>query len=158
LVSPPRFEGAVALGDITRMMRSHALELLRFALVGVANTAATLIVIYALMAVNTNLYMANFVGYAIGLLISFTLNRRWTFRSSNATDLLLVRRFLLAVGAAYCVNLLMVFLSVRIGLSPYIAQLAGMPAYTACFYLLSKFYVFRHRRDGHAEMERFMSE
>lgn len=127
-------------------------------MVGAANTSATLIVIYALMAVKTNLYIANFIGYAIGLLISFTLNRRWTFRSNNAADFALARRFLLAVFAAYCANLLLVFLSVRFGLSPHIAQLAGMPAYTVCFYGLSKFYVFRHRRDSDAGMERSPSE
>ncbi len=140
------------------MMRNQILELVRFSLVGAANTAATLIVIYTLMAVKTNLYIANFVGYAIGLLISFTLNRRWTFRSNDAIDFALARRFLLAVGAAYCANLLLVILSVRFGLSPHIAQLAGMPAYTACFYVLSKLYVFRCQLNSHAGMERSLSE
>ena len=148
----------IALGGRDRMLRNHAMELLRFAFVGVLNTAATLLVIYALMAAGANLYLANFIGYAVGLMISFTLNRRWTFRFGGRADLRLARRFLLAVAASYCSNLLAVFLSLQGGLSPRFAQLAGMPVYTACFFLLTKFYVFPTQHDHRSAIERRVQE
>jgi putative flippase GtrA len=128
-------------------LKTTAVQFVRFGVVGVLNTALTLMIIYTLMYVHTNPYVANAVGYACGVAMSFTLNRRWTFRSNQRPDLLLVGRFLVAMGCAYFANLATLYAGIRAGASPYVAQLLGMPVYTLCFFLVSKFFVFRKSGD-----------
>lgn len=139
--------------DYVYMILKDSLELLRFAFVGALNTTASLSVIFFLMAIKVNLFVANMVGYMVGLVISFTLNRRWTFRSTEQVGPRLVGRFILAVSAAYCSNVLAVLLCVRGGVSPYMSQIIGMPIYTICFYLLSRFLVFRKTSDKNKTRE-----
>ena len=124
-------------------LRSTGTQLLRFGIVGALNTLATLLIIYLLMAIKVNLYAANAIGYACGAAISFTLNRAWTFRSPERPGLKMVILFLLAMGIAYMANIATVHASIRSGVSPYLAQLLGMPVYTLSFFLISKLLVFR---------------
>jgi len=124
-------------------LRPHLFELARFGIVGALNTFLGLAVIYALMAVGVGLYLANLLGYAFGLVVSFTLNRNWTFRSDERVQFALIGRFAIAVAISYGANLAVVHMCARLGLNPYLAQLMGLPAYTLCFYLMSKFFVFR---------------
>jgi len=127
----------------TLSLKGVSVQLLRFGFVGALNTVLTLVAIYALMSMKVNLYVANAVGYACGVAISFTLNLRWTFRSNLRPSLQMVVRFLIAVGCAYFANLAVVHAGVRNGISPYVSQLLGMPVYTLCFFVISKFFVFR---------------
>lgn len=119
-------------------------EALRFGAVGLVNTAVGLGVIYLVMAATpAGPYLANATGYAVGLCVSFTLNRRWTFRSPGRIggD---AGRFLLAFAAAYALNLAVLRVSVAdFGLSPWLAQPMAMAAYTMSFFTLSKVFVFR---------------
>jgi len=124
-------------------MASLLLEIGRFGLVGFVNTFSGLCVIYTMMFVGANFYLSNLAGYIFGLLISFSLNRRWTFRHGGALNLSLILRFAVAVIISYCINLLVASLVLSAGVSPYLAQLSGLPAYTLMFYILCKFVVFR---------------
>jgi putative flippase GtrA len=52
----------------------------RFAVVGAVNTFVGLAFIYSARAMGLGEVSANATGYAIGLVLSFGLNRFWTFR------------------------------------------------------------------------------
>jgi putative flippase GtrA len=123
--------------------RNTGAQLLRFGFVGALNTLSTLLIIYLLMAIKVNLYVANAIGYICGATISFTLNRRWTFRATERPSLQMVLLFLVAMGCAYLANIATVYGCIRSGVSPYLAQLLGMPVYTLTFFVISKFLVFR---------------
>ncbi len=57
---------------------------IRFILVGVINTLAGLSVIYAAMYFfDFGIKSANMIGYLVGLIISFTLNKKWTFKNRD---------------------------------------------------------------------------
>lgn len=114
-------------------------------LVGLVNTAVGYGVIYALVVLGINVYLANLCGYALGLVISFTLNKRFTFRS-NARALPELRRFLGVFGVSLAAAEGTVWaVSEGLGLRPEWASLVGMAAYTATNYLLNKHYVFASR-------------
>jgi putative flippase GtrA len=119
-------------------------SLVRFLLVGIANTLVGLSVIYLIKwfsAVGDAL--ANACGYAIGLMVSFMLNRNWTFRHSGAI-LPAAVRFFIVFAIAYIANLGTVLTLVhRFGINGYLAQLLGVPPYTALFYLGSRYVAFR---------------
>lgn len=120
-------------------------ELIRFGLVGLINTFAGLCVIYLLMAVQVNAYAANLIGYAVGLTLSFSLNRRWTFRSNHKLDIRLLSRFTIAVAVSYLANLGVVHAVIQSLRNEYLAQLLGLPTYTIFFYIFCKFFVFRQQ-------------
>jgi putative flippase GtrA len=131
------------------MKRWHLPELGRFLSVGVFNTLLGLAVIYACKwFFGAGDAVANAVGYGAGLVASFALNSRWTFdyRGPQGPALL---KFLLVALLAYGVNLLAVLAAIHLlGLNGYLAQLLGVPPYTATSYLASKFLVFRRQPDA----------
>lgn len=121
------------------MLRS----LLRFGLVGVLNTLVGLAVIATLLHVGAGDYLANAGGYAVGLCLSFTLNRFWTFEVRGPVAAGEAGRFLLAFALAYCANLAVLTTMRGLGFAQsLIGQAAGMVTYSLCFFLLSQAFVF----------------
>lgn len=115
----------------------------RYLLIGVANTFTGLSVIYlAKWLLGLDDVIANMLGYGVGLALSFTLNKRWTFRHTGPT-VPAISRFILVVGVAYMANLLVVMYSINIlALNSYLAQALGVIPYTVIGYLGSRFYAF----------------
>ena len=118
-------------------------QFVRFILVGLVNTFTGLSVIFAMKAIlSVGDVLANSVGYAIGLCVSFTLNRTWTFGHTGSIAPAMVK-FLFVFAVAYVTNLTVVLICIHwIGLNTYLAQAMGIPPYTIVFFLLSRFFVF----------------
>ena len=116
---------------------------LRFGIVGIVNTALGLGAIFAAKSLlGLGDLPANIVGYAVGLLASFTLNRRWTFRHTGSPVPAAVR-FSVAFAVSYTLNLVTVLALIEgLQINAYIAQAAGVIPYTIVFYLLSARLVF----------------
>lgn len=119
-------------------------RLARFAVVGIANTATGLAVIFACKAL---LGMAdapaNFTGYATGLLLGFGLNRRWTFGHSGDAGTAFAR-YLLVLCLAYLANLATVMGAIDLlRLDSYLAQAAGIVPYTLVTYVGARLFAFR---------------
>ena len=127
-----------------RFRIKFAWEPVRFVIVGGVNTSVGLSVIFgAKFFFGFGDVAANAVGYSIGLTVSFLLNRSWTFRDTGPVWAAAIR-FFLAFAASYALNLSTVLLLIhRTGMNAYLSQSIGVPVYTICFYLLSKFIVFR---------------
>jgi putative flippase GtrA len=123
-------------------------EALRFAAVGVVNTLVGLAAIYACLAwLGMGDAAANFVGYCIGWLVSFVLNRRFTFRHRGSVGSSLLR-FILVSAVAYAANLGMVLFTHRsMGINVYAAQLFGVVTYTLVGFFGSYYYAFARTRE-----------
>ena len=115
----------------------------RFLSVGVLNAFVGLSVIYlAKWYFHANNFTANAVGYSVGLLVSFTLNSRWTFSYLGPRFPAMVK-FLMVALVAYSMNLLTVMIGIHfVGLNDYLAQALGIPPYTLTSYVASKYLVF----------------
>ena len=115
----------------------------RFLSVGIANALVGLSVIYlAKWYFRADDFIANAIGYSVGLLVSFTLNSRWTF-AYLGPRLPAMAKFLLVALVAYGMNLLTVMIAIHyMGLNDYLAQALGIPPYTVTSYLASKYLVF----------------
>ncbi len=124
-------------------------QLLRFAAVGVLNTAVGYAVIFACMyLVGWGVVVSNIAGYAVGLVVSYTLNRTFTFRSAAGKKREIVR-FLSIFMVAYLANIGVLMLLIdHLGMHKGWAQLAAGAVYTSLFYVLSKYYVFA---EAHSE-------
>lgn len=118
-------------------------EFVRFLVVGVANSLVGLTAIYlAKWYFRADNFTANAIGYSIGLLVSFTLNSRWTF-AYPGPRLPAIAKFLLVAIVAYGMNLLTVMFAIHyMSLNDYLAQALGIPPYTVTSYLASKYLVF----------------
>jgi putative flippase GtrA len=117
-------------------------QLFRFLAVGVVNTLVGLTAIYALMLAGAGIGWANFFGYALGLMISFTLNRIWTF-ASNEDAVATLPRYVVVAGVCYLLNLGVVLSATRdFSLNPYAAQLFGVVAYTTTMFVACRIFVF----------------
>ena len=119
-------------------------QAMRFALVGIANTAVGLGTIWALKFFGRVADVpANFLGYCVGLACSFVLNRRWTFEHRGAV-LPALLRFLLVFAVAYGANLgCMLMLRDHFGVNAYWAHLLATVPYTVLFFIGSRTLAFR---------------
>lgn len=117
---------------------------LRFAVVGLANTAIGLMAIFAVIFFfNANPALANAIGYAIGLAVSFVLNRFWTFGDTQSIAKVLPY-YLLAAAISYLLNLTVVLLGTyHFGVGPYLVQFFGIGVYTVSMFLGCRWFVFR---------------
>ncbi len=118
--------------------------LIRYLMVGVANTLVGLGTIYfAMYFLHFNVVQSNAIGYSIGILLSFSLNKTWTFSSQDHITSSFIR-YLLVLGIGYAANLATVlYIYSHFYLSPYIAQAIGILPYTAIGFLGSRYFAFR---------------
>ena len=120
------------------------LTYVRFVLVGLTNTAVGYLVIMLLhYGLDVEPVRANVGGYLIGTLLSYTLNRNFTFVSARPHAEALPR-FGLAVVSCFLLNLMVLNLCLAIFLLPVsLAQALAVCAYPIAFYFASRFLVFR---------------
>ena len=123
-------------------LNTTLIQMARFGAVGLLNTALGLAAIYGCMyLLGFGPELANMLGYAAALGLSFWLNRRWTFASPRRIGDA-APRYGAVVAIAWLVNLAVVSMSARSGMNPYLAQLCGVAPYTILCFLGCRFYVF----------------
>ena len=117
--------------------------LLRFATVGVLNTVVGYAVIFLCMyGFGQSPLLSNILGYACGLVISFVLNRTYTFRSKAAAGPQAVK-FAVFFALAYLVNLgVLLLLTRQLGVNGGVSQIVAGIAYFIVFFVLSRTFVF----------------
>lgn len=118
--------------------------LIKYMFVGVANTLVGLGTIYfAMYFLRLEIVQANLLGYSVGILLSFALNKTWTF-NSNDHVIYSFFLYLLVLAVAYIANLATVQFSYsHFGINPYIAQALGIIPYTAIGFMGSRYFAFR---------------
>ena len=116
----------------------------KFCAVGLVNTLVGYsTVLFTSFVVGLNPYAANVCGYAVGLMVSFVLNRRFTFASQQAI-LPGLAKFLMAFLPSYGLNLLVLYICLEQLLLPeYLAQALAMGSYSITFFTLCRVFVFR---------------
>lgn len=119
----------------------------RYLLVGVANTIVGLGTIYiAMYFFHLDIVYANAVGYTIGVLFSFLLNKSWTFKSDDHLFFSFLR-FITVLSVAYAANLATVlFFDSHFHVNPYLAQALGIFPYTIIGFLGNRYFTFRNQQ------------
>jgi putative flippase GtrA len=124
--------------------RVLGLSLVRFALTGLLNTAVGLGTIFALKwFVGLGDTPANLIGYGVGLVVSYVVNSRWTFRYRESL-LPVLPQYVAVIIVAYLVQLGCVHFSIRqLHLDSYVAQTLGVIPYAGLTYVLLRVFVFK---------------
>jgi putative flippase GtrA len=90
--------------------------------------------------------LSNILGYSIGLVTSYALNRTFTFRSRNRKPAEFTR-FLVIFGVSFAVNFVVLTLLLRVQQIPAgVSQVIAGAAYVVTSYVLGRRYVFRPHR------------
>ncbi|WP_420963317.1 GtrA family protein [Brucella sp. IR073] len=146
--------------ETTVNLRQNAGTLPRFLTTGLAVTIVGFAVIFAAMGAGLSPYWSNALGYAVGFILSFILQKNWVFSNQEGTlntsdpsheengNKDTFGRFVIAAALAYAANLAVLHISLRIGLSPVSAQLIAAVFYTASGYILSSTWVFNSQAEG----------
>ncbi len=116
-------------------------DIIIYGLVGVVNTFVGLGSVLVLTYFGFVAEMANFLGYVIGVCLSYILNSKFTFQSKiTATKAL---KFLISMGIAYCLNLGFLTISYRAyDIDVYLAQCLAGVIYAISGFLLCRYFVF----------------
>lgn len=114
-------------------------QLGRYTLTGGLNTLIGFAVIVGLLSLGVSDISANAIGFSLGLLISFFMNRSWTFRQVSKPKAAEIALFILSFCVAYTVNLSIILFGKTLGFGgSWLLHLAGVLGYAGSFYLLSK--------------------
>lgn len=125
---------------------------LKFLLVGAANTLLSMVLMFLLEGLGY--WASTAIAYIAGAILSFFLNRRFTFKSRENLWITAVKFALnvaLCYGIAYALAQPAVgWLLGRTEIPPIwqerMAKLFGMGLYTVINYIGQKFFAFRHRK------------
>ncbi len=122
----------------------------RYGIAGLVNTAVTLVIIAGLEAGGINRQLANLSGYAVGLVIAFTLNRRYVFGGEHRAGAAM--RFIIAFVIAFIANQAILFVVAATWPSDAWrdagAQAAGIATYSITMFGLCRRWVFATPRGG----------
>lgn len=125
----------------------EAARVLRFLVVGLANTAIYTVIYLLLVAIGTPYLAASVVAFAIAIAIAYFLNHRFTFRAGEHSARL-VTQFFLVQGLGALVNLTALAAAVEwLGWTPVGAQLVIIPPVVATTFVVNRLVVFRTQVD-----------
>lgn len=134
-------------GDLGNVTQRQAIK---FGLVGLANTLLDLLTYLLLTRTigyfSEHVLVAKASAYLLGSILSFSLNRWWTFKKSDPVKLIEVIRFYVSVAAAVLINITSLFIFLRL------FSFQDLPAVVAATlltfgwnFVTSKFWVFATR-------------
>lgn len=117
-------------------------QLVRYGVVGVANTLLTFVSYWIFRYITGNVDLANGVSYALGMVCSFLLNKRWTFNAGGGRWRREACFFFGGSVLCWCVQWAFFRLSLRF-VPEIMAQLGGMAVYTLLGFVFNKKITFR---------------
>lgn len=117
-------------------------KLVKYLCVGILNTIVGFGIIFLLMFFGVNPEISNLIGYAIGIIFSYVMNKFFTFESKNRSKKEFIK-FILAMLTAYILNFITLKICLGLSINPYFSQIISGGVYTVSGYLLSRFWVFK---------------
>ena len=126
------------------------IKLIKFCIVGAANTIITLFFFYLFNKVLLlNYLLSTIVSYSIGMLNSYVLNKKWTFYDKDKKILIQLIKFIATNGISLAVNLIVMHLLVsKLYVDAFISQVFATGFSTVSNYIGSKLIVFRDVNQG----------
>ncbi|PAF45819.1 GtrA family protein [Helicobacter sp. 11S02629-2] len=112
--------------------------LIRYLIVGVINTFVGFGLIFLLTYLKVNPYIANIIGYVVGIVVSYILNSFFTFKKKANFFV-----FVISMGIAWLANIIMLKVALELGVNVYIAQVLAGIVYVVVGFGLSKLVVFK---------------
>jgi len=126
-----------------KKLLAEIFTMIRYGAVGLVNTGVTALVIFLLKLTGIHYALYTLAGYAVGITVSFILNRKFTFKSKERTGLQAMK-FLLVTGSLLALTQLLQYLLIDVaGINETIGVILGMVFYTGTGYILNRLFVFK---------------
>jgi putative flippase GtrA len=123
-------------------------QFMRFSAVGLLNTGIGFSAIMLAMLLGASPTLANVIGYATGLPVSFVLNKAWTFADKRRSSPQ-IPRFIAVFVIAYGANILTLqVLTHALQINPYLAQFFSICVYSGTFFAGCKWAIFVPDKTG----------
>lgn len=118
-------------------------QILRFAIVGLAATVTTYaVLITAVEGFQVNAVSASVVGYAMGIVVNYVLNRRYTFGSTQKHRTA-IPKFLVVMGIGMALNAAIMYAGINwIEMNYLVAQLAAVAVVLTWSFTINRFWTF----------------
>lgn len=132
--------------ELINRIANHATtrQVLRFAVVGVIATAVHYSILTALVEIgHVNKIVATTIGYAIGTIVSYALNRRFTFEARGTPVVKSFAKYTVLYGIGALLNAAIFGALVHAGLYYLFAQVAATGIVLFWNFLGARFLVFR---------------
>jgi putative flippase GtrA len=129
------------------------LQFIRFNFVGIVNTALAYAVYAALVFIGLNHFGALAADYAVGIVLSFVLNKRLTFRITGRASIGMFARMVGSYVLLLALNTLMLWALVdKGGVNTYLGQVIALAVVVILSFAVQRLVVFRvHRREPSGE-------
>lgn len=136
---------AMTLERISRLANQAIVrQALKFAAVGALATLVHYAILVALVEFGrASPVTATTIGYCVGILVSYTLNRRYTFGARSAPIARTFLKFVLLYGVGALLNGVIVAILIDAGLWYLLAQIVATGLVLAWNFLGARFLVFR---------------
>ena len=121
-------------------MKETLIQFLTFNLVGIVNTLFGFSLIFSLMFFGLSATVSNAIGYFFGAILSYFLNKKYTFKSTSQSRKEAIK-FFTVLFISYIINFLTLQWLLTF-MNPYYAQLISAVIYTLSSFILAKFFVF----------------
>ncbi len=119
-------------------------QLVRFGIVGLVSNVVLFIAYLAITSAGTEHKIAMTLLYAVGVVQTFILNKRWSFRHQGENRTAFVR-YCISYSFGYVINLAALYILVdTIGYPHQIVQGAMIIALAVILFALQKFWVFTY--------------
>jgi putative flippase GtrA len=122
------------------------IRIIKFFIVGGINTLLTLSTFYLLnKIIGVNYVISTILGYSIGILNSYILNKHWTFQDSDKKVFFQLIRFISVNVISLGINLLVMYILVdRLFIDSMLSQVIATGFSTISNFLGSRMLVFRY--------------
>lgn len=130
--------------EMSDEQKKSFMQFVKFCLVGLSNTAISLIVYYVFVFINKDLYMiGNAVGFVVSVLNSYFWNSKFVFKKDNERIKTIIKTFL-AYGTNLIIGSLLLFVFVEVcNMSEFVAPLLNLVITIPLNYVLNKFWVMK---------------
>lgn len=119
-------------------------QFLKFGFVGIINTVIAWVVYYVCIGNGMNMYLANTLGWGLGVINAYIWNVLWVFKGNREGFKKTVPKFIGTYFLTYLLTQLLTFLFVQLaGMSPYLVPVVCVPITTFINFFLSKFWTFK---------------
>lgn len=113
-----------------------------YSLVGIINSGIGYFIIFYLTYIQITAEISNLLGYASGLLISYILNKKFTFKSKKIYGKEFPK-FIFIMGISYIINLSVLIICFRfLNINVFASQIIAGLTYLIISYVLLKLFVF----------------
>lgn len=114
----------------------------RYLIVGVINTIIGYGIIFSLMYIGVSPEISNIIGYAIGICVSYVLNKIYTFKSKTHPKREFPK-FVISLLLAYVLNFFTLLICIRmIHINAYMSQIISGIVYTLSSFVFAKYFAF----------------